>query len=98
MPIHLPKLPVIIAGDFNATADNEVIKILDSTFTRTCIKDCGFTIPEKNPNKTIDYIAFKPAGSFTVLHHEVLRENYASDHLPVLAMLKLARVASLSLP
>ncbi|MBC7904022.1 MAG: endonuclease/exonuclease/phosphatase family protein [Gemmatimonadaceae bacterium] len=83
------KIPVIIAGDLNAQDNSEVIKILDRNFTRTCISNCGFTIPEIKPNKTIDYIAFRPAAQFSVLKHEVINESYASDHLPVFAEVQL---------
>ncbi|MEO6931903.1 MAG: endonuclease/exonuclease/phosphatase family protein, partial [Chitinophagaceae bacterium] len=82
------KQPVIIAGDFNATPGTEVINILDSNFTRSCITDCGFTIPVIKPNKTIDFIAYKLSGSFKVLEHRVIPETYASDHLPVIAVLE----------
>jgi endonuclease/exonuclease/phosphatase family metal-dependent hydrolase len=82
------KLPVIIAGDFNAVPLSGVINILDKYFTRTC-SDCGFTIPVINPTKTIDFIAYKPSDKFTVIEHQVIDEKYASDHLPVLAVLKI---------
>ncbi|MGZ5245927.1 MAG: endonuclease/exonuclease/phosphatase family protein [Flavitalea sp.] len=81
-------LPMIIAGDFNATPESKVISLLDKEFMRSCKTGCGFTIPEVNPTKTIDYIAFKPGNAFTVTHHEVINESYASDHLPVIAVLK----------
>ncbi|MEJ7769543.1 MAG: endonuclease/exonuclease/phosphatase family protein [Chitinophagaceae bacterium] len=87
--LQTEKLPVIIAGDFNAVPGTEVINILDSSFTRTCVTGCGFTIPVVNPNKTIDFIAFKPRNLFTVVDHQVIDEKYASDHLPVKAVLKL---------
>jgi endonuclease/exonuclease/phosphatase family metal-dependent hydrolase len=81
-------LPVIIAGDLNATPSGKVISILDKIFTRTCT-DCGFTVPVIIPNKTIDFIAFKPANKYIVTEHKVIDEKYASDHLPVLAVLKI---------
>ena len=87
--LQAEQLPVVIAGDFNAAPGSEVINILDNNFTRTCITGCGFTIPVENPNKTIDFIAYKPATNFTVLAHKVIDEKYASDHLPVLATLKI---------
>lgn len=82
------KLSVIIAGDFNSTPSKSVINILDKYFTRTC-NDCAFTIPVINPTKTIDFIAYKPSDKFIVTEHKVIDEKYASDHLPVLAVLKL---------
>ncbi|MEJ7823163.1 MAG: endonuclease/exonuclease/phosphatase family protein [Chitinophagaceae bacterium] len=81
--------PVIIGGDFNAAPGTNTINALDAAFTRTCITSCGFTIPATNANKTIDFIAYKPSSSFTVLEHKVINEKLASDHLPVLAVLKL---------
>lgn len=80
--------PIIIAGDLNATAGGAVINTFDQQFTRTCLQNCGFTIPQVNPNKTIDFIGFKPAAAFSVFSHEEIDEPYASDHLPVVAKLK----------
>ena len=81
-------LPVVIAGDFNAVPSSAVIQALDSRFKRTCVTKCGFTIPIINPTSTIDYIAFTPQ-KFEVLLHKVINEQYASDHLPVYAELKM---------
>ncbi|MDO1450274.1 endonuclease/exonuclease/phosphatase family protein [Rhodocytophaga aerolata] len=78
------KLPFVIAGDFNASPEFEVIRQLDTHFTRTC-QTCAPTIPVNNPNKAIDFIAFRPAGKFRVKSHQVINEKYASDHLPVVA-------------
>lgn len=83
------RLPVVIAGDFNAVPTSDVIHQLDASFTRSCVRDCGYTIPEKNPTKTIDYIAFMPTAKFRVLSHRVVDEQYASDHRPVKAVLRL---------
>lgn len=82
-------LPVVIAGDFNAVPESNVMKQFDSRFTRTCHQDCGYTIPEVNPNRTIDYIGFAPANAFRVKTHQVIDESYASDHRPVKAVLSL---------
>jgi endonuclease/exonuclease/phosphatase family metal-dependent hydrolase len=82
-------LPVILAGDFNAVASTPIIEIFDSHFTRTCITNCGFTIPVINPNKTIDFIVYAPRDKFKVIQHSVIEETYASDHRPVTATLQL---------
>lgn len=79
-------IPVIIAGDFNATPDSEVIRVLDSTFTRSC-DPCEFTIPADNPNRVLDYVAYKPEKMIRVQQHTVIAEPYASDHLPVVTVL-----------
>lgn len=83
------KIPVVIAGDFNAVPSSRIIKRLDDHFTRTCITSCQFTVPQKNPTRTIDFIAYTPAAAFSVVEHQVIDEPYASDHLPVKAVIKL---------
>ncbi len=80
-------MPVIIAGDFNAVPESPVIKKLDAFFTRSCTTNCEFTIPVKNPNKTIDFIMFNFKAK--VLSTVVIDEQYASDHLPVVSVLEL---------
>jgi endonuclease/exonuclease/phosphatase family metal-dependent hydrolase len=82
------KRPVVIGGDFNAEAGGSVISVLDQHFTRTCLRDCGFTIPSEQPRKTIDFIACTP-GAWIVKEHKVVSDPYASDHLPVIATLGL---------
>jgi endonuclease/exonuclease/phosphatase family metal-dependent hydrolase len=80
-------IPIVLAGDFNDKPDSYVVQELDKVFQRTCI-DCPFTIPEVKPNRTIDYISFTPKAAFEIVKHEVIKEPYASDHLPVFALLK----------
>jgi len=81
-------LPMIIAGDFNAKPDSKTIEYVDKIFTRTC-DTCPPTIPVINPNRAIDYIAFRPGDRFRVIEHKVIQETYASDHLPVFAILEI---------
>lgn len=83
-------LPFIIGGDFNATPDSEVIRVLDYNFDRTC-KLCPPTIPVNDPQKAIDFIAYHhPEDKFSVESHKVIDEKYASDHLPIIAVIKMA--------
>ncbi|MPR34200.1 endonuclease [Cytophagaceae bacterium SJW1-29] len=84
-------LPMILGGDFNALASSPVIDLFDQHFTRTCRDDCAPTIPVKNPNRTIDFIMFKPQASVKVLSMRVIDEQYASDHLPVVAELEIVK-------
>ncbi|MDR7128129.1 endonuclease/exonuclease/phosphatase family metal-dependent hydrolase [Algoriphagus sp. 4150] len=84
-------MPVILVGDFNSTPDSAPISTLDGSFTRTCRNDCAPTIPVINPKKTIDFIMYRRSGDFTVRNHRVIKESYASDHLPVLAELILLK-------
>jgi len=80
--------PFIIAGDFNAVPNSRVISLLDGTFTRTCLDDCGPTIPNVNPRKTIDYIMYTQPRRLRTLKMEVIQESYASDHLPIVAEIR----------
>ena len=80
------KLPFVLAGDFNCTPASEELQLLDRHFTRTC-QSCEPTIPVNNPTRAIDFIAYAPVGKFRVLSHQVLPERYASDHLPVVAVI-----------
>jgi len=82
------RLPVIIGGDFNATENSETIQLLDQSFTRTC-RNCAFTIGEGKEKHAIDFIAYKPGNAFSVVSHRVVEEDYASDHRPVQAVLKI---------
>lgn len=82
------QLPLLIAGDFNANERSAVIKTLDQQFTRTC-SSCAFTIPVEKPETAIDFIAYRKPAHFNVVLHKVVNEPYASDHLPVVAVLKL---------
>jgi len=81
------KLPFIIAGDLNAVTESAEIQKLDQVFMRTCSK-CEPTFPVGTPNRTIDFIAFKKTDKFSVISHRVVQEHYASDHLPVVALLR----------
>lgn len=80
-------LPFIIAGDLNAVTESTVIQQLDKVFNRTC-SQCQPTFPVVKPNRTIDFIAFKKTDSFKTISHQVVQEHYASDHLPVVALLR----------
>lgn len=80
-------LPVILAGDFNAEPDSRTINLLDRFFTRTC-GSCEPTFPAHEPEKAIDFIAFRsPEDNIRIEKHQVISKPYASDHLPVLAVL-----------
>lgn len=80
-------LPFIIAGDFNAVPGSSVIDKLYQSFTISC-QPCGPTFPVVKPERTIDYIGFRTAEKFSMVSHKVVQEHYASDHLPVTAIIK----------
>lgn len=86
--VNATPLPMIIAGDFNSVPGSEPIQKIDQVFQRTC-DPCAPTIPVINPDRTIDFIAFRPKDKFRVVSHKVIQEQYASDHLPVFGVLEI---------
>lgn len=76
------RLPVILGGDFNAQPESDVIAGFDRFFYRSSVAD-GYTIPVVNPTREIDFLMFRPQNKFRVRKHQVIDEQYASDHLPV---------------
>ncbi len=84
-------VPVIVAGDFNATPDSPAIATM-----RGFLRDAwtvigqgpGHTIPVRQPNRRIDYIWV--SSHFVPTRMEVLASE-ASDHLPISALLMLSR-------
>lgn len=80
--------PVIFCGDLNSEPGSDAIKIFDEHFTRSSILN-GFTFPQVNPNREIDFIMYKPINRFKILKHKIINEPYASDHLPLLVEFEL---------
>lgn len=87
--MSLLHLPAVLAGDLNSEPTNPAISMLDQNFRRTCSDSCAYTFPSVHPRKTIDYIAVHKPNSFHVVQHRALQESFPSDHLPVMAELKL---------
>lgn len=82
--------PVIFCGDFNATPESRTVALLSEFLTDTWAavgRGSGFTIPVATPAKRIDYIWISRK-SIEPLAMDVRRSN-ASDHLPVVAELRL---------
>ena len=98
--INKNSLPVVLMGDFNSIPDSEPIKIIEQDMIdglRISLKNLqgpqgtfnGFDL--SNPiSKRIDYIFTK---NFQVLYYRHIDDrlennNYISDHLPVMTVLK----------
>jgi endonuclease/exonuclease/phosphatase family metal-dependent hydrolase len=77
------KNTVILAGDFNLTASNPAMGILEQYFTRSCESGCLPTSPDLNPRNEIDFVLLKKGSPLQVSAHQVLNDIHASDHLPV---------------
>lgn len=76
------KVPLIFTGDLNATPDSEPIQLLDQQFVRSQTEE-GSTFPQINPDREIDYIMVSKNADVEFINHEVIEEEYASDHRPL---------------
>ncbi len=80
--------PTILAGDFNATPENNTMQtFFGYGFKKTCTTGCN-TISSNAPNREIDYILYRPEEKFNVVSHNVI-QTLASDHLPIVSVLEL---------
>lgn len=80
---------VIIAGDFNDTPGSRTIRAFEEAGFRIVPPAAGdgATFPSDGPTKRIDFVMHRPSFGF-VGTAEVLAEEVASDHRPVLAELE----------
>ena len=97
-------MPAIIAGDFNATPESRPIREFEKEWevaggVGTDVKPpfdklrderqaAAFTFPADLPDRRIDYVMYRPAERWKVVEVRVLDEAVASDHRPVLAVLR----------
>lgn len=77
----------IVAGDFNARPDSQVIKHAMTEFTLASLNQPLFTFPAEKPTHQIDFIAFRPKQLLQTPSIRVLDEPLASDHRPIYAEL-----------
>jgi endonuclease/exonuclease/phosphatase family metal-dependent hydrolase len=81
------KNPAIIAGDLNAQPDSRVLAEFVKHWRITTDKPLP-SFPSDNPNRQIDFILVRPAERWKVVETRVVEEKVASDHRPLLAVLK----------
>lgn len=85
---------VILAGDFNDFPNSRPLDYFDNFLIGTCRNNCPATFPSWNPSSVIDYIMFSPMDRIETVNHQVIYETYPSDHLPVLAGLKINQITN----
>jgi len=90
----------IVAGDFNAEPDSRVMREFAKEWKIAGAQVDGakpqavngaeslLTYPSEAPAKWIDYVLFRPADRWEVVEVRVLDEPVASDHQPLLAVLR----------
>ena len=86
--------PLIVVGDFNDEPSGTSYRLMTQNFDDAWItgrsKKIGFSYPADQPSKRIDYIFLRKGDGWRVKKAWVV-ESLASDHLPVVADLELAR-------
>jgi endonuclease/exonuclease/phosphatase family metal-dependent hydrolase len=82
----------IIAGDFNATPESTPMREFGKEWAIAGRDGADakaiFTFPADKPDRWIDYVMYRPANRWKVVEMRVLEEPVASDHRPVLAVLR----------
>jgi endonuclease/exonuclease/phosphatase family metal-dependent hydrolase/dienelactone hydrolase len=81
-----PKIPMILAGDLNATRSSKSLQILKKQW-RIAGPELA-TVPVNKPERQIDFILCRPAESWEVVDTQVLDEAVASDHRAILTILR----------
>lgn len=81
--------PVVLAGDFNGRPGDPVLQRLGQTWRILEKQGERYTFPADEPDREIDFVMVRPPEAFEVLEHRVADERTASDHRPVLAVLRI---------
>lgn len=82
--------PVVLAGDFNSQRGDVVLRALTEQDWFVVDKTGDpETFPSDTPAREIDFVMLRPASAFEVIEHRVLAETLASDHRPLLFVVRL---------
>lgn len=81
---ELYRKPLIFVGDLNAKPESKPIQVLEKYFVRNT-KNNQPTSPNVNARNEIDYIMVLNNQEFEWKDYRVIKEEYASDHLPLFA-------------
>lgn len=82
------RMPVIIAGDLNAVPESKPLVLLSENWKSANKGKPLPTIPVGKPARQIDYVLHRAADKFRVVEARVLDEPIASDHRPLLVVLR----------
>lgn len=80
--------PIILAGDFNSRRGDRVMDVIEHHWFLPLKTPPTSTFPSDRPEREIDFIGYRPADRFEVLEYRVPNERVASDHRPVLMVLR----------
>ena len=88
---------MVLAGDLNAEPESRVIRELQKRWqvaggakpqAEAKVEHALLTYPSDKPRKWIDFVLVRPAERWQVVEVRVLDESVASDHRPLLAVLR----------
>ncbi len=80
--------PIILAGDFNSRRGDRVMDVIEHHWALPDKAGRISTFPSDRPEREIDFIGYRPTDHFEVVEYRVLDERVASDHRPVLMVLR----------
>lgn len=80
--------PFLVGGDYNAIPTSSEMMKLKEEFNLSCIDSCPLSIPVRNPNRAIDFVAYNKSAAlkFSLFDAKAMEGEYASDHLPIIAV------------
>ena len=78
----------MLAGDFNGCPGGPVLESLSQDWGILKKSGAPETYPSPAPDREIDFIMLRPEPSFEVIEHRVIDEPMASDHRPILAVVR----------
>lgn len=82
--------PYVLLGDFNDVPESRTLALFRSRATGAAKPvDDRFTFSSTEPSREIDFIFYAPSTTFATGEVRVIDEPVASDHRPVLAVLRL---------
>lgn len=81
--------PVFLAGDFNGRPDGPVVRRLERDWQIFRKSGNPHTYPSPAPDREIDFIMARPRSGVELIEHRVIDEPLASDHRPILAVVRL---------
>ncbi|WP_300598072.1 endonuclease/exonuclease/phosphatase family protein [Niabella sp.] len=86
-------LPVAVGGDFNITPESKPYGIITKTMDDAAVRfgNPQLTFPYTKPKVRLDYIFLNRGKTWNVKKVEVIGNEDASDHKPVLVTLELAK-------
>ena len=80
--------PIVLAGDFNGRPDGPVLELLGQGWQVIEKTGSPLTFPADAPDREIDFILVSAGADMEVIEHRVVDEATASDHRPILAVLR----------